>query len=118
MVGDISPAVFSTSGYTGVVNMYFVANCSAVTAPSWGGCRNSMSGSEAIAVDAKMDDGIGTTGFVVGARLSSLVTAGAFLSSWVTTAAETAYVPGNTVNTTTGNILVIRLGRKTGEVRK
>jgi len=108
--GVEDPDIYSDSGITGYVNFYVVANCTGMISTT-ASCINGVTGADAIAIDTKLDDGAGDNGMVVG------FTAGAALVSFasISGATEAAYTPGTDVNTTTGNIVVIRIGSQTGD---
>ena len=110
-IGAVDAAIFSTAAIVGDINMYVVANCTAMTSTTLS-CINGMDDATGIAVDTKIDDGVGTTGNVVA------TTSGAAIVTWAGLhgATEGAYDPttGSTLNTTTGTVLAIRVMTQTG----
>ncbi len=104
--GEGTPSVLAN--LASAANMYIVADCSEMTTTTLD-CKSGLSGSQAIAIDAKMDDGVGTTGNVTGFD-------GADLATWtaLTDGTEAAYTAGNTQD---ANILVVRMGLATGVLK-
>ena len=103
-------SIFSTAGFIGDVNMYIITNCSAMssTTPN---CINGMSDADAIAADTKMDNGVATTGNILGVSGSAAYTDLYYLHVGTPAA---AYIPSSTLNSTTGTILLLRMGAQTG----
>ena len=69
-------------------------------------CSSAISGNAAIAVDKKLDDGVGTTGNVTGFDASGVTT-------WtgLTDGTEAAYTAGSSDD---ANVLFIKMGVTTG----
>ena len=110
VIGDANAEVYSTAGFSGMVNMYFVANCTGMNDEYFDGCINGVSGADSLSFDAKVDDGIGTTGNVVANTLSNVVESYAMnLSNWVTDSSETNYLKSNAVSASQGYVLIVRM---------
>ena len=108
-VGDTLAGIFTEQDN---INLYLVANCTGMTSTAIS-CRNAFSGADAIAIDMKMDDGVGTSGYVAGANLAAAETD---LLNLYDTVAST-YTPGSTVSNTVGYYIAIRMGAQVGQVR-
>ena len=92
-------------------NVYIAADCSAMTSSTIS-CRSGITGSQGIAIDAKLDDGVGTTGNVSG------ITNNAALTTWVamTDGTEAAYTASSSIDAN-AKIMVIRMGIATGVLK-
>jgi prepilin-type N-terminal cleavage/methylation domain-containing protein len=92
---------------TSNANAYVIADCTDMSSTTLD-CQGALNGPDAIALDSKLDDGVGTTGNVVGVLgTTDLVT-------WVTIADgnEAAYTATATANDT--NVMIVRIGSTSG----
>jgi prepilin-type N-terminal cleavage/methylation domain-containing protein len=105
--GEATPTVLENLG--SAANLYIIADCSAMTNTTLS-CISGLSGSQSIAIDAKMDDGVGTTGNVTGLDLAGPVATWAGLSDGT----EAAYAAGNDQDEFG---LFIRMGLATGVLK-
>lgn len=105
-VGETDGLDGLAGGPTG--NAYFIGNCSGMSANNTLACEPGLTGSQAIAIDAKLDDGVSTTGNVGG-------NAGTGINTWAKAVDEApvAYTAGNDATTN----IVIRMGVATGVLK-
>jgi len=92
-------------GTTITANAYIVADCSEMVSTTLD-CKSGLSGADAIAIDNKLDDGIGTTGSTRGFDGADVVTWAGLID-----ATAAAYTAGTSQD---ANILGIRIGTQTG----
>ena len=104
----VGTATVASLGLATAANVYIVADCTGATAFATG-CKSSLTGSQAIAIDSKLDDGVGNTGNVQGYNQSA---ASAGYTDF-TTGPGAVYAAGNTVV----DALVIRMGLSTGVLK-
>ena len=95
----------------GYNNFYITANCTAVSDPSDynGFCTPAMSDADALAADTKMDDGRGDS--------ENILASDANPSSFYTYAIGAGYVPSSQLSSTSGKMLVIRIGSQVGDTK-
>ncbi len=97
-------------GLTYPGNVYMAMDCTNSTALAAIRCNNGFSGPDAASIDAKIDNGLGTSGNIVARTLAADV------ASWATIRDGAAVNFAVTTLTSNAHILIIRMGSQTGEL--